>query len=101
MLMEKLAAHSLDRSTLCWAKNWLDGWGKKVVVSGVAASWCLVLVGFLRDKCWAQFIILNDDLDQGIKSTRSEFVGDTKLDAYVDLLEDRKALQGDLDRLDQ
>ncbi|TRZ07979.1 hypothetical protein HGM15179_019124 [Zosterops borbonicus] len=25
ILLEKLAAHGLDRSTLCWVRNWLDG----------------------------------------------------------------------------
>ena len=25
ILLEKLAAHGLDKCTLCWVKNWLDG----------------------------------------------------------------------------
>ena len=25
ILLEKLVAHGLDRCTLCWVKNWLDG----------------------------------------------------------------------------
>ena len=34
-LLEKLEACALDRDTLCWVKNWLEGWAQRVVVSGV------------------------------------------------------------------
>ncbi|GAB0196940.1 hypothetical protein GRJ2_002159300 [Grus japonensis] len=32
ILLEKLAAHGLDRHTLCWVKNWVDGQAQRVVV---------------------------------------------------------------------
>lgn len=39
LLLGKLAAHGLDRYTLLWVRNWLEGHAQRVVVSGVKSSW--------------------------------------------------------------
>ncbi|GAB0189046.1 hypothetical protein GRJ2_001369900 [Grus japonensis] len=38
ILLEKLVAHGLDRCTLRWVKNWLEGQAQRVVVNGVKSS---------------------------------------------------------------
>ena len=39
ILLGKLAARGLDRYTLLWVRNWLEGHAQWVVVNGVKSSW--------------------------------------------------------------
>lgn len=101
--MEKLSAHGLGGGIVHWIENRLVGQAQNIIVNKIKSSWEPATSGISQGSVRGLFFFFNiliKDLGEGIEFNLFKFSIGTKLGGSVDLIKGRKALQGDLDRLD-
>ena len=101
--IDKLTKYGLDKWTVRWTENWLNGQAQRVVISGTNSSWGQVTSAVPQGSILGQvmFNLFINDLNAGKQCTLSKSADDTKLGGMADRSDWCAVTQRDLNRLEK
>ncbi|XP_031451345.1 ubiquitin carboxyl-terminal hydrolase 35 [Phasianus colchicus] len=103
IMVTKLEKNGSEGRTARWIRSWLDGPTQRVAVSCSKSMWRPVMSGVPQELVLGPslFNIFVDNVGSGAECTLSKFADNTKPSGVADTLEERDALQRELDRLER
>jgi hypothetical protein len=100
-LLQKIEALGVQGEGLAWIRDFLIGRKQRVSVNGVLSEWSSVKSGVPQGSVLGPilFVMFINDLPKAVTNLCQMFADDTKIYSKIDSVDDRTALQDDLDRL--
>ena len=100
-LLFKLKDHGIEGDVFKWIENWLGNRQQRVVLRGQTSSWKSVTSSVIQGSVLGPicFTIYMNDLEEGLGSFVSKFADDTKVLHPIRNINDKQALQNDINKL--
>ena len=102
-LLKKLTANGVDEPLVSWIGHLLEKRSQRVVVNGAFSDWKGVTSGISQGSVLGPllFLIYINDLPDVIDCLNALFADDTKVYSPVQTIDDARALQNNLNNLDE